>query len=205
MRKSVFSLAAVLLTAALVTSFATAGDKHGKGHAKGVKVGDQAPAFSLQDQNGNTVNLSDFGDKVVVLEWWNDGCPVCAAHYKNGSMQKTAAKIKEMGGVWIAVNSTAGKSNDHNKTVAGKWNMDFPILNDASGEIGHAYGAKTTPHMYVIHQGKIAYMGAIDDNANNDKSNPTNYVIKAVEELNAGQSVSNPETKPYGCSVKYAH
>jgi peroxiredoxin len=215
MRKSMFYLAAVALTAALLTSFAVAGDKEGKDKGKYkdknggsqtmAKIGQPAPQFSLQDQNGKTVNLSDFKDKVVVLEWFNEDCPVCARHYTSGNIPSLAKDLKAKDVVYIAVNSTKGKSNDTNKAAAQAWNIDFPLLNDSTGEVGKMYGAKTTPHMYVINKGTLAYMGAIDDDQQGNKSEKKNYVSKAVDEILAGQSVSEPETRPYGCSVKYAN
>jgi len=208
MQKSVFSLAAVVMMAGLVT-LAFAGDKQAKDskdkhdHAATAVVGQPAPLFSLQDQNGKTVNLADYHDKIVVLEWFNEDCPVCARHYASGAMQKLAKEMTDKGVVWLAVNSTKNKTNETNKRIAGEWKMDFPILNDASGEVGHLYGAKTTPHMYVINKGVLAYNGAIDNDPNG-KGATKNYVTQAVHEIMAGQSVSEPMTKPYGCSVKYA-
>jgi peroxiredoxin len=219
MRKSLLSLAAVAGMAVMVSGFAVAGDKDSKGYGKegkdkakqhdhaaaAAKVGAPAPLFTLQDQDGKTVNLADYKDKIVVLEWFNEDCPVCAGHYQSGSMPTLAKELIDKGVVYLAVNSTKGKDNASNKKIAGEWNMTFPILNDASGEVGHTYGAKTTPHMYVINKGILAYAGAIDDNPRgNGTDAKTNYVRKAVEEIMAGQSVTTPETKPYGCSVKYA-
>jgi peroxiredoxin len=216
MRKTLLSLAAVAGMAVMVSGFAVAGDKdkvasEGKDKTKqhdhaaaAAKVGAPAPLFTLQDQEGKTVNLADYKDKIVVLEWFNEECPVCAGHYQSGAMPTLAKEMIGKGVVWLSVNSTKGKDNASNKKIAGEWNMTFPILNDASGEVGHLYGAKTTPHMYVINKGILAYAGAIDDNPRgNGTDAKTNYVRKAVEEIMAGQSVTTPETKPYGCSVKY--
>lgn len=211
MRKMLLSLAAVAGVAVMVSGFAVAGDKYGKegkdktAHAEHAvaKVGAPAPLFSLQDQTGKSVNLADFKDKIVVLEWFNEDCPICARHYQAGSMQALANEMTGKGVVWLAVNSTKNKDNASNQKIAGEWKMNFPILNDATGEVGHLYGAKTTPHMYVINNGVLAYAGAIDDDPQG-KGAKVNYVKKAVEEIMAGQSVTTPETKPYGCSVKYA-
>src|SRR5262249_2637203 len=117
-----------------------------------------------------------------------------------------ASKWQDKGIVWLAVNSTKNKTNADNKKAAEAWKMARPVLNDASGDIGHAYGATNTPHMFVIDKdGKVAYMGAIDDNAQGDKKDGiTNYVDKALTELAAGSQVSTPQTKAYGCGVKYA-
>jgi peroxiredoxin len=170
-------------------------------------IGQAAPAFTLQDQDGKTVTLSDSAGKVVVLEWWNNECPIDARHYgSDQAMNKLASKWAEKGVVWLAVNSTKNKTNADNKKAAESWKMARPVLNDASGDIGHAYGATNTPHMYVIDsKGSVVYMGAIDDNPQGDKKDGiTNYVDKALTELTAGTQISTPQTKAYGCSVKYA-
>ena len=211
MRKMLLSLAAVAGVAVMGLGVGVARGKDGKG-GKGknppsqhplAQGGAPAPPFSLQDQTGKSVNLADFKDKIVVLEWFNEDCPICARHYQAGSMQALANEMTGKGVVWLAVNSTKNKDNASNQKIAGEWKMNFPILNDATGEVGHLYGAKTTPHMYVINNGVLAYAGAIDDDPQG-KGAKVNYVKKAVEEIMAGQSVTTPETKPYGCSVKYA-
>jgi peroxiredoxin len=171
------------------------------------KVGEPAPSFTLQDQTGKTVSLSDFVGKVVVLEWFNDQCPFVQKHYKTGAMNNLAAKYGKEGVVWLAVNSSNFTTNDKNAAVAKDWNIDRPILNDASGATGKAYGAKTTPGMYVIGKdGKLLYAGAIDsidDDETSSLSKATNYVGKALDEILADKPVTTPETKSYGCSVKY--
>jgi len=210
MRKSLFSFAAVAVMAGLVSAFAIAGDKHDKHDGKhgSAAVGQAAPQFSLEDQDGKVVNLSDLKDKVVVLEWFNNECPYVVKFYKNGDMNKWADAYKGKGVVWLAINSTKGKTNADNKKVAGDWNVSRPVLNDANGMAGHAYGATNTPHMFVINKGQIAYMGAIDDKRSpnsDDIGGAKNYVAKALDEILAGQSVSEPDTKAYGCSVKYGN
>jgi peroxiredoxin len=203
MRKLMIAMCASALLVLCVVTFTTAGEKSGKAAAQ---LGAPAPQFALQDQNGKTVNLSDYSGKVVVLEWFNDGCPFVQAHYKGESdMNASASKLADKGIVWLAINSTKDANVEHNKQIAAEWKIDRPILDDSSGNVGHLYGAKTTPHMYVIDKdGKLAYMGAIDNNPNGDKKdNKINYVEKAVNEILAGSSVSEPQTKSYGCSVKY--
>jgi peroxiredoxin len=198
MRYATLFAAALMLLATTVTSTVRAE----------AKVGDAAPAFSLTDQDGKTVSLADFAGKVVVLEWFNDQCPYVQKHYKEGHMNNLAAQYKDKGVVWLAINSTSSTSNEKNKAIASKWSVSRPILNDASGATGKAYGARTTPHMYVIGtDGKLAYKGAIDSNNDSETSSiasATNYVARALDETLAGTAVSTPETKPYGCSVKYA-
>jgi peroxiredoxin len=172
-------------------------------------VGDQAPAFSLQDLDGNTHSLADYGGKVVVLEWINPECPYSDRHAKEQTMTDLAAKHGEV--VWLAINSTApDHSNFLTKAEHAEWaekrGIDYAILYDESGEVGHAYDAKTTPHMYVIDEGgKIAYNGAIDDDqaARKEPAERANYVDGALMAHQGGSSIDPASTRPYGCSVKY--
>ena len=117
-----------------------------------------------------------------------------------------ATKWSAKGVVWLAINSTSGKTNDDNKKAGDAWHMDRPILNDASGDIGHEYGATNTPHMFIIDQtGKLVYAGAIDNDPYGDKtSGKINYVDQALTELTNGSQISVPQTKAYGCGVHYA-
>lgn len=200
MKKWMFSTAALL---GMVT-FALAADK---AKTAGPMPGDQAPAFSLKDQNGKSVSMADMKDKVVVLEWFNDECPFVVKHYKNGDMNKLAQKYAGKEVVWLAINSTNGRTSEDDKAISTKWHIDRPILLDASGEVGKSYGSKNTPTMYIIKDGKIAYRGAIDDKSDSSPesvSSAKNYVAQALDEILAGKPVSEPMTKAYGCSVKYA-
>jgi len=206
MRKALLSLAAVLAVA--FSSYAIA-DHHEKGEkaAAQAKVGEPAPAFSLQDQDGKTVNLSDFKGKTVVLEWFNQGCPYVVRHYeKTDTMNKTAAKHADV--VWVRINTTKGKDAEANKASANQWGIKGPILSDTTTEVAKAYGAKTTPQMFIIDKdGILRYNGAIDDDSSADGAKgdkAVNYVAKALDEIAKGETVSTPETKPYGCGVKYA-
>ncbi|HWP39808.1 MAG TPA: thioredoxin family protein [Tepidisphaeraceae bacterium] len=200
---------ALLVVGALLAGPSLAGSDKDKASAAKAKIGAPAPDFALQDQDGNTVRLSDFAGKIVVLEWFNDECPVVVRHYRNGpngGMNALASKYMDKGVVWLAINSTKNKTNADNKKAAQELNVNRPILNDASGEVGHLYGATNTPGMYVINKdGILAYMGAIDDDpSGRKKEGVKNYVAQALDELLAGQSVSEPQTKQYGCTVKYA-
>ena len=200
MRKLMIGMCASALLVMCAVTFTTAGEKSDKAAAQ---LGAPAPQFALQDQNGKTVNLSDYSGKIVVLEWFNDGCPFVQGAYKDNAMNNTASKLAEKGVVWLAVNTTSSSNVEHNKQIAAEWKIDRPILDDSSGTVGHLYGAKTTPHMFVIDKdGKLAYMGAIHNQKDGEKR--VNYVEKAVNELLSGQSVSEPQTKSWGCSVKYA-
>ena len=172
------------------------------------KVGASAPDFALMDQSGKEVKLSDYKGKIVVLEWFNEGCPYVKKFYSAGHMNKWAAAYGEKSVVWLTVNSTSGKSVDDNKKISESLKIERPLLSDASGAVGKSYGAKTTPHMYVVNKdGVLAYAGAIDNKSTTntgDIDGAKNYVAQAVDELLAGKSVSEPETQAYGCGVKYA-
>lgn len=170
----------------------------GPGHAH---IGDNAPNFTLSDSEGNQVSLSDFKDKTVVLEWINPDCPFVKRHYKAGTMKKLAAKYDDV--VWLAINSTKYADHDHNNEWIEKHTLSYTILDDSEGQVGRAYAAQTTPHMFIIHEGTLVYAGAIDDDPNGNKDEPVNFVDQALAEIQAGKAVSNSKTKPYGCSVKY--
>jgi peroxiredoxin len=169
-------------------------------------TGTRAPAFTLEDQDGRRVSLANYSGKVVVLEWVNPDCPFVQRHYRAGTMTALANKYGEKGVVWLAVNST----NSMGKAENGKWvasnQLSYPILDDREGEVGRLYGARTTPHIFIIDKtGTLVYQGGIDDDPSGDKQgSAVNYADKALAELVAGKSVSTPETKPYGCAVKYA-
>ncbi len=165
-----------------------------------------APAFTLKNYDGTTVSLSDYKGKIVVLEWFNYECPFVKYHYEKAKTMTTLAeKYKDKNVIWLAINSTAHLTTEKNKEYAQKHNINTPILDDRTSKTGRAYGAKTTPHMFVIDtEGKIAYAGAIDNSPLGRKETVVNYVDKALSELTAGVAVSVSNTEPYGCSVKYA-
>jgi len=172
---------------------------------KAVAVGEKAPGFTLTDSAGDEISLSDFKGKVVVLEWLNPDCPFVQRHYKAGTMKNLATKYGTQGVVWLTINSTNYMDAAANAKFKTANHLSYPILVDQSGEVGHLYGAMTTPHMYVIDgAGQLVYMGAIDDDPRGNKDAPTtNYVAAALDEVLAGKAVTTAETKPYGCSVKY--
>ena len=171
----------------------------------GVAVGSAAPDFTLQDTAGNKVGLSEFEGKVVVLEWLNPDCPYVKRHYKAGTMKTLATTYGEKDVVWLTINSTHYMDAEANAEFKAANKLPYPILVDQDGTVGHLYGAMTTPHMYIIaSDGSLAYMGAIDDDPRGSSDSANNYVSAALDEILAGKAVSAPETKPYGCSVKYA-
>ena len=174
--------------------------------------GSAAPAFALTDLAGKAVNLADYRGRTVVLEWHNFGCPFVQKHYRSGNMQALQKKYGQ-DVVWLAVNSTARTAFDYADPAAIASDLKrfdaqpARYLMDTPGEVGLAYGAKTTPHMFVIDaQGKVVYNGAIDDKRStnaDDVKIAKNYVAAALDEIKAGKPVSTPSTTPYGCSVHY--
>ncbi len=178
-----------------------------------LETGDPAPAFSLTDTNGKKHSLTDYSGKVVVLEWTNHGCPFVKKHYAPGNMQKLQKEWTSAGVVWLTISSTNPKHPDYQTPAqANQWlqeNKAAPtaMLLDEDGRVGKLYGAKTTPHLFIIGaDGKLLYQGAIDSirsPKSEDIAKADNYVSQALREITAGKPVSNPTTKPYGCSVKY--
>jgi peroxiredoxin len=177
------------------------------------EIGKPAPDFEATDINGKTVKLSDYKGKVVVLESYNLECPFCANHFKTGAMQELQKDMTSKGVVWLMVNSVNPKHENHRTTEQARAEWEKLKLNatawldDSSGKIGHAYGMRTTPDMFVIDQtGNLIYKGAIDDQPtpSHDPRKARNYVREAVDATLAGEKVKTPETKSYGCSVKYA-
>jgi peroxiredoxin len=166
----------------------------------------EAPAFTLSSFDGKTVNLSDYKGKIVVLEWFNLECPFVKYHYDTAhTMVELANKYKNKNVVWLAVNSTSDTTQQANKEFAKKHKLPYPILDDKSGKVGLYYGARTTPHMFIVStEGKIVYDGAIDNSPMGTlKEGVVNYVDQALKELTSGKTVSVASSKPYGCSVKY--
>lgn len=202
-------LVAALTTSAFVST--SVADDKDKAKKPAVTIGATAPDFTLTGTDGKQVKLSEVGkDKVVVLEWFNPECPFVVKQYaKTDVMPKTRKAAKDAGAVWLTINSGApgkqGAGKDLNVKYQTDWKLEGAILLDESGEVGRMYGARTTPHMYVINKdGKLAYMGAIDNDRSADKAGDKNYVIQALNELKDAKPISEAETRPYGCSVKYA-
>jgi peroxiredoxin len=176
-------------------------------------VGQPAPAFSAPDQTGATRSLDAYKGKWVVMEWVNFECPFVKKHYGSGNMQKTQAAAEAKGAVWLSVNSSApGKQGAMDGKLAASLTSErhatpTAVLLDPNGAVGRAYGAKTTPHMFVIDpRGTVVYAGAIDDKPSTDQADVAtakNYVLQALDEAMAGKPVSVASTQPYGCSVKY--
>jgi peroxiredoxin len=176
-------------------------------------VGTTAPDFSLTDSKGKTQSVSQYKGKYVVLEWFNPDCPFVKKHYGSGNMQKLQEEFTAKGVVWLTIDSSAPglegnlTAEQAEKKISEWKTKQTALVLDPDGKAGRSYGAKNTPHMFVINpEGKIVYEGAIDSKATpnpSDIANSTNYVKAALEESLAGKTVSNANTKPYGCSVKY--
>lgn len=183
------------------------------GPAEPAELGKPAPNFTLRDLDGRSVRLSDYAGKVVVLEWFNPGCPFVQNSHRKGSLVGAAERHGQNGVVWLAINSGASGKQGHgvevNRKAAAELGMKYPLLLDESGEVGRLYGAERTPHMYVIDaQGVLVYRGAIDNSPDGEGLSPeggtlVRYVDQALEEIAAGKPVSVPDTKAYGCTVKY--
>lgn len=175
------------------------------------EVGNTAPTFTLKDTDGKDVNLAEVGkDKIVVLEWFNPECPFIVKHHKvNPTFNNLYKEYSSKGVVFLAINSGApgkeGAGLEKSKAGKAEFKLEYPVLLDESGTVGRTYGAKTTPHCFVINKaGVIVYAGAIDNNTDAKKAGDVNYVKEALEATIKGETVKTSTTKPYGCSVKYA-
>jgi len=194
MRPNIWAAAGVLALATLGTARATA------------VVGQPAPAFTAKDQDGHEVDLAKLRGKIVVLEWTNPDCPFVRRHYGAKTMSTLSNRFKDRDVVWLAVNSTSYMDAARDRTWRTEQGFAYPVLDDQAGTIGTSYGAKTTPHMFIIdRKGTVVYEGAIDDDAAGAEKSARNYVAEALDDVTDGKPVRVAETKPYGCSVKYAH
>ncbi len=185
----------------------------GLGLCGAIEPGGPAPDFTLPSQDGSMIGLSAYKGKYIVLEWFNSGCPFVKKHYEPGNMQKLQATYTAKGVIWLSINSSAkGKEGYTTPKEAGEIRMKWKspstaVLLDSAGKVGKLYGAKTTPHIFIISpEGRVIYQGAIDDKASADSADiasSKNYVAAALDAALAGQAVAEASTKPYGCSVKY--
>jgi peroxiredoxin len=175
-----------------------------------VETGRTAPDFTLTDVAGKTQRLSDYKGKVVVLEWVNPGCPVVQRHYNSGNMQATQTAAQADGVVWLQINTGPKSDMSNDRTIA--WLKKVKAssnayLRDETGKVGRLYGAKATPHLFIVDQnGTLVYQGAIDDSPTAreaDTMKAKNYVKAALASLKAGQPIAKANTQAYGCAVKY--
>jgi len=178
------------------------------------EIGKPAPDFTATDINGKTIKLSDYAGKIVVLESYNSDCPFCNNQYKTGATQDLQKELAAKGVVWLIVNSVNPNNPSHRtpeqarQEIADKKIVAAAWIDDSTGAVGHLYDMKTTPDVYVIDKnGVLVYQGAIDNKPDpqHDPRTARNYVREAVDDLMAGKPVEVSQTKPYGCSVKYAN
>lgn len=178
-----------------------------------VEINSMAPDFKLQGHDGKWHELKDFRGKTVVLEWFNHGCPFVRKHYDSQNMQKLQKKYTEKNIVWLQIVSSAAGKQGHLSVTEAKekhheeGSFSQLMLLDPKGEIGQKYGAKTTPHMFIVNKkGQVVYQGAIDSIASADSSDISkaqNYIALGLDQILAGKTVSMHRSRPYGCSVKY--
>ncbi len=178
--------------------------------ASAINPGDRAPDFTLKDIQGKIHSLSDYKGKMIVLEWTNPRCPFVNRHYAGGAMQALQERWREKGIVWLTINSTARSSREYMTAdeLAAKYGEWKPAssanLLDPEGNVGRLYGAKTTPHMFVIDGDfTVAYQGAVDNDPRGREGNRVNYVDEALTALLEGHRPEITSTQSYGCSVKY--
>ncbi len=177
------------------------------------QIGQPAPDFTAKNTNGETITLSDLAGQKVILEWTNHQCPFVGKHYSSGNMQSLQKDTTAEGVVWLSIISSAPGEQGYvtaaeaNELTKSRDAAPTAVILDPEGEIGRLYAARTTPHLYIIdEEGTLQYMGAIDSIPSaqiSDLETAENYVRTALQELEAGEAVSNPATQPYGCTVKY--
>jgi peroxiredoxin len=168
-------------------------------------LGAPAPTFALKDTYGEVIRLTDFRGKYVVLEWFNPDCPAVKRHYRDDTMVDLARYYQTRHVVWLSINSTFYMQQEDNIIWKHINQLSYYILSDPSGQVGKLYQAEVTPQLYIIDpNGLLIYQGAIDDDPYGDKMQPLNYVQMALEEVLAGRSIQQPQTRAYGCWVKYA-
>ena len=175
--------------------------------------GATAPAFTLTATDGTERSLADYRGRTVVLEWLNYDCPYVGKHYGGGAMPALQTEAVADGVVWLSVVSSAPGEQGHfapaemDARAAREGGRQTAVLLDPSGAVGRAYGAKTTPHMFVVGpDGRVVYNGAVDDRPTTDVADldgATRYVSLALAAAADGRAADPATTPPYGCSVKY--
>ena len=181
--------------------------------AHGLTIGEKAPAFSLFSHTGEKISLAEFKGKTVVLEWFNKGCPFVKKFYESNSMQAWQKKYKEKGIIWLTISSSAKGKQGHETVkevlaTRNSWKINSTAnLLDHDGKVGLDYGAKTTPHFFILDGNQnLVYQGAIDSILSTDAediAHAKNYITTALDEILSGKEISLKSSKPYGCSVKY--
>ncbi len=177
-----------------------------------ITVGEKAPSFNELDQSGKTHSLDDYKGKWLVLEWYNEDCPYVKKHYGSNNMQNLQKKYTSKNVQWLTVSTSAKGKQGYIEPSKAKKHFEeklysTALLLDSDGNMGRAYGAKTTPHIFIINpEGYVIYAGAMDNNDSSDpKTIPSakNYVSTALDQAMSGKNVTKSFSKPYGCSVKY--
>jgi peroxiredoxin len=193
---------------ALFAAIAVGAAMSGAAAAPDVRPGEPAPAFAASDVDGRPISLQNFAGKIIVLEWTNDACPFCGKHYNSGNMQALQRKYTSEGVIWLTIASSSYMTAAEARADLASWHAtptDF--LLDPSGAMGRLYNARATPNMVVIgRDGRIAYMGAIDDRPSTDLADVKaahNYVVAALDAIAAGQPVAVTAIPAYGCAIKY--
>ena len=208
-KKSKFALGAAGVAAAAAMSFVmVAGLPAATPVLTDLPIGKTVPDFRATDADGRPVSLASFAGKTVVLEWNNPKCPTVKENYDSGTMQKMQAAATADGVVWLTINSSGPWRQGHmngakaKAYVAAQKAQPTAYLLDPEGQVGRSYGARTTPHMYVVNPaGALVYRGGVQDAGSSGSGR--NHVLAALSELKAGKPVSVPTSRPYGCSVKY--
>ncbi len=205
-RLSLLSMIGVSAVLGVAASISAIGPVAGEDSGPKAVVGKPAPDFTLQDASGKEYRLSDYEGKIVVLQWINPDCPVCRGCMKKGvvtAMRKEIGLL-EPGIVHLAINSTHYQEAKKGAEYLKEYKIDIPALSDRDGTVGHLYGAKTTPQLFIIdEEGILRYNGAIDNARMKTDSAPMNYVVNAVRQLTIGETIAPDQTTPYGCSVKF--
>lgn len=201
MQKNHLVITALILSAALIVARASAkgGSSSGAGKSEGATtatIGASAPGFALEASDGKTYRLDDVKDKIVVLEWFNRECPVTRAYHDK--MKAACERYSKKGVVWLAIDSTNYHTTRENSDYAKTAKIPYPILSDFDGKVGRAYGARTTPHIFIVNKGTLAYMGSLDE-----RNGSRQYAAEALDALLAGKDVPVSKTESFGCSVKY--
>jgi len=204
--RGILNISAVVFMSALMAYAAPIGDP---------AIGQTAPDFTVKGSDGKNYRLADYRGKFVVLEWYNPGCPFVRKHYDTGNMQSLQDRYTKKGVVWLSIDSSATGMEGNLSAQEGQADRaqnkahSTALLLDPNGTVGRLYGAKTTPHMFVIDpKGVLDYKGAIDNRRSTDPEDiagATNYVALALDEAMAGKPVTTVSTRSYGCSVKYNH
>jgi AhpC/TSA family len=206
-------IAATIALVALAATALLAVDRAAAIGAAAVKPGAPAPGFTAPDISGRMVNLGQYAGQIVILEWTNDGCPFVQKHYDSGNMQTLQRRYTQGGDIWLTIASSAPGEEGYVTPAAAKADLarwqaaPTDYLLDPDGVVGHLYDARATPNMVVIDRnGRLAYMGAIDDTPSTrlaDVKTAKNYLVAALDEIAAGKPVTTAATRAYGCSIKY--